>query len=358
MRGEQEFAILQQPVFNSTVSHQSVQSVTAVIPAHNAGTTLRVCLESVCSIQERDGTRLQEIVVVSDHSTDQTDAISEEFNVTLLQSQQRGPAAARNLGYQHAQTEFIWFIDADCIARADALEHLCARVTDHRLGGVSGAYENALPESLLATLIDTEIAVRHARMGDRVDFLATFNVLYRKQALVEVGGFDPRYRKGQDAELSFRVKGAGYHLGFTRDSIVAHHHETQLGKYLKTQRQQGYWRYYLHTEHAGHSTGDSYSSLSDHLQPPLALCVAVLLPTTVVWGAISAYPNFLWLTVTVAAVLMLIALVLLQAPMTLSVVRTCGRPIALLFAPMSLIRALWRGVGFVHAALVSPFNGR
>ena len=105
-----------------------------------------------------------------------------------------------------------------------------------------------------------------------------FNVVYRRAVLEQVGGFDERYLKGQDAELSFRVMEAGYELRFELSSRVGHYHATRWLPYLRTQRQQGYWRVWLHLEHRGHSTGDSYSNLLDHVQPPLAMLSVITVP--------------------------------------------------------------------------------
>ena len=47
-----------------------------------------------------------------------------------------------------------------------------------------------------------EIVSRHLRMPEYVNLLASFDVLFRKQVLQELGGFDEKFLKAQDAELS------------------------------------------------------------------------------------------------------------------------------------------------------------
>ena len=115
-------------------------------------------------------------------------------------------------------------------------------------------------------------------MPTQVNFLATFNVLYRKHILDQIGGFDVRFLKGQDAELAWRVIDAGYALRFDIRSRVKHFHPTKWRNYLRVQRQQGYWRVFLHLEHKGHSAGDSYSSLLDHIHDDLPTPVALFAP--------------------------------------------------------------------------------
>ena len=200
---------------------------------------------------------------------------------------------------------------------------------------MSGSYTNGNPDSVLASVIHEEIVERHLTMPSRVDFLATFNVVYRRAALEEVGGFDERFLKAQDAELSSRVLQAGYELGFDVGSTVEHDHETGWLSYLRTQRQQGYWRVWLYFVGSGKPAGDSYSNLTDHLQPPLAMVALASLPVAV----FAPWP-WNWF-----AGAMFIGLFLMQLPMTVKLVRRTRRLRYGVFAGMSFLRAFWRGVG-------------
>jgi glycosyltransferase involved in cell wall biosynthesis len=310
-----------------------------VIPGRNCAHTIRPCLEAVVALVEPEDSRLAEIIFVDDGSTDHTAQIVAEYPVSCIQNPGRGPGAARNTGWRAARHPLVWFVDSDCVAEADALDRLLPHLDEPAVGGVSGSYGNLNPDSLLACLIHEEIIERHRRMPRRVDFLATFNVVYRRKVLEEVGGFDERYLKGQDAELSFRVMEAGYELHFEFQSRVGHYHATRWRRYLRTQRQQGYWRVFLHLEHAGHSTGDSYSSLLDHVQPPLAMLS--LAAVALVW-----LPYVRWLPA-----LLLALLLLAQVPLTWRLLRRLRKARYLAFSFMSCVRAYWRGVGMTLGVL-------
>ncbi len=274
-----------------------------------------------------------EIIFVDDGSDDQTTDIVAEFPVSCLPSSDRGPAAARNTGWQAARFELVWFVDSDCVAHADALARLLPHMDDPKAGGVSGSYGIMNPDSLLACLIHEEIIERHLQMPLKVDFLATFNVLYRRDVLELVGGLDERYLKGQDAELSFRVTEQGYDLRFEIQSLVKHFHATHWLRYFRTQRHQGYWRVFLHMNHRGHSSGDSYSSLIDHIQPPLAMLSLGSL-------ALLAWPSWRWTAMVPFALLMLA-----QLPMTGRLLSRLRQSKYAMFAPMSVLRSYWRGLG-------------
>lgn len=313
----------------------SDRSVSLVIPGRNCAATIRPCLEAVVPLLK--GANLREIIFADDGSTDATLEIVSAFPVTVVRGTGTGPGAARNLGWRRATRPLIWFVDADCVAEPDALDRLVLAFDDPVVGGVSGSYGNMRPDALLACLIHEEIIERHRRMPGSVNFLATFNVVYRRDALERVGGFDERFLKGQDAELSWRVLAAGFELRFVIDSRVRHFHEDAWLPYLRTQSRQGYWRVFLHMSHRGHAVSDSYSSWVDHIQPPMAMLALASLPLWLV-------PEWGWVNAGLVGVL-----ALLQLPMTFRLLRRLRHPRYAAFAGMSFVRAFWRGAGMSHA---------
>ena len=315
-------------------------SITLVIPGRNCESTLDRCLSSVVPLKENG--QLCEIVFVNDGSTDATSEIALRYPVRMLQGTGQGPGAARNLGWQSAESELIWFIDSDCVAEPDALEQLLPQLEGLEVAGVGGSYANLFPDSLVATLIHEEIVSRHRRMGNEVDFLATFNVVYRRSVLEETRGFNVKLKLAQDAEFAFRVREAGYGLRFELDSLVGHHHPRNYWRYLRTQARQGYYRVMLYRRHPTKIAGDSYAGILDYLPPPLGLLVLALLP-------------FAWLPI--GAIFWAICfglLVALHIPTTMKLVRQKG-PSMLHFLWFGSIRAIARGIGLacgtIHAVL-------
>ena len=312
-------------------------TVTLVIPGRNAGHTLRPCLESVVGLLETGA--IEEIIFVDDGSTDDTAEQVADFPVRLLRTGGLGPAAARNAGWRAAASPLIWFIDSDCVAAPDALAILLEHLDDPGIVAVGGSYGNMRPDSMLACLIHEEIVERHLAMPAEVDFLATFNVVFRRQVLERTGGFDERFVRAQDAELAYRLLEAGGRLGFDARSRVKHFHATRLFRYLKAQRHQGFWRMWLYFTHPRRAQGDSYSGFLDHVQPPLAM---LLLATTPLLLHRLSAPVVL----AVAA-----ALFLAQLPMTHRLVRRTCQARYLLFVPFASLRAVWRGIGAVQGVL-------
>ncbi|NYI04106.1 HAD-IIIA family hydrolase [Allostreptomyces psammosilenae] len=123
----------------------------------------------------------------------------------------RGPAAARNTGWRAAPpTEWIVFLDDDVLVgpdwAAELAEDLAAAGPD--VGGVQGRLTVPLPGDRRPT--DWERGTASLATSRWI----TADMAYRRDALVETGGFDERFRRAfrEDADLALRVADAGFRL--------------------------------------------------------------------------------------------------------------------------------------------------
>jgi histidinol-phosphate phosphatase family protein len=146
------------------------------------------------------------VYVVDDRPKPETDLPPGDYQV--LRSGGRGPAAARNVGWRAAKTEWIAFLDDDVRLPADwsaALQKDLAEVND-RVAGVQGGIE--VPTGPRPT--DWERSTAGLENAD----WATADMVYRRTALDQVGGFDERFPRAyrEDAELALRVRLHGWEL--------------------------------------------------------------------------------------------------------------------------------------------------
>lgn len=114
--------------------------VTVLIAAHNEEEHIAATLQNKLDLDYPSGKL--EIVVVSDGSTDDTDATAKGFEdqgvVVLRQEPRAGKTAALNLGIRHASGEVVVFSDANSLYRPDALRQLVRNLADPRVGYVTG----------------------------------------------------------------------------------------------------------------------------------------------------------------------------------------------------------------------------
>lgn len=116
--------------------------VTVVIAAYNEAD----CIEATVfnKLTQTYPESLLDIIVVSDGSTDATDArvsaiVEQNPRVTLLvQSIRQGKTAALNRAVSQARGEIIIFSDANSLYAPDAINHLVRRFDDPRVGYVTG----------------------------------------------------------------------------------------------------------------------------------------------------------------------------------------------------------------------------
>lgn len=89
-------------------------SLAVVIPAFNVQDYLKLSLESICE----QTIPFDEIIIVDDGSSDGTFMIAEGYvkkfsNWKLIRTNNQGQGYARNLGFLHSKSDFIYFFDSD-----------------------------------------------------------------------------------------------------------------------------------------------------------------------------------------------------------------------------------------------------
>ncbi len=103
--------------------------VTLIVPAYNAGTYLRECVDSILAQTHRN----LEVIIVDDGSTDTTAACADSYakaddRVRVLHKPNGGLSSARNAGLDMARGGFIGFVDAD-----DALHPRFVEIALHEM---------------------------------------------------------------------------------------------------------------------------------------------------------------------------------------------------------------------------------
>ena len=86
-------------------------TVSAIIPAYNAGPFIVEAVESI----RQQGAAVREIIIVDDGSTDNTEELVAALgeDIRYVRQENSGPSAARNLGVKLATSPLIAFLDAD-----------------------------------------------------------------------------------------------------------------------------------------------------------------------------------------------------------------------------------------------------
>src|SRR4030065_2472512 len=246
--------------------------ISIVIPTFNSAKVLKTCLESLAN--KTVGRKKYEVIVVDDGSTDETKDIVAKYPVRYIHQQNRGPAAARNNGVNHAQGEIVLFTDADCDPEPNWIEEMIKPLNDNQVVGVKGAYKTRQKE-LVARLVQIEYEHKYERMKKfkYIDFIDTYSAGYRKDIFLKYNGFDERYPKAsvEDQEFSFRLSHDGHKMVFNPDAVVFHKHSASLMGYLRKKYKIAFWKVFLLKRHPGKVKTDTHTPQSLKIQMVLAL---------------------------------------------------------------------------------------
>lgn len=120
-------------------------AVSVILAVHNGAEFLAAKLESILALEyPRD---LLEVLVVSDGSTDATDAVAGAAQgVRLFKQEHRGKAAAVNLAIAEARGEILFFTDVRQPLDPSSLRHLTANFSDPTVGAVTGEMKLRKPD--------------------------------------------------------------------------------------------------------------------------------------------------------------------------------------------------------------------
>lgn len=180
--------------------------VSVIIPCHNQGRFLAEAIDSAQAQTCRD----VEIVVIDDGSTDHTPAVLVGYPaVRSIRQDNRGLAAARNIGLHASGGAHVVFLDADDRLRPDALDAEVASLrANPDCGFVYGhvrlidTHGTALPPLPPARCVDTD---HYAALLRRNYVWTAGAAMYRRDVLDVVGGFDSRVSPSADFDLNLRV---------------------------------------------------------------------------------------------------------------------------------------------------------
>lgn len=209
-------------------------TVSVVVPfmgTSDAATQLLAALEA---LKLRTG---DEMIVADNTPAGIFAAASAGSSITVvLARQERSSYHSRNVGAERARKEWILFIDSDTRPRPDLIEQYFCEPIPPTVGAIAGPM---LPLRTTDTLFSRYAESRtlneqlsHVRNPYR-PFGATANLLVRRSAFEEMGGFYEGVRSGEDADFCWRLGREGWAVGYRPDASVRHLLREGLRPYLR-----------------------------------------------------------------------------------------------------------------------------
>ena len=213
--------------------------VSIVVCSYNGARTLSDCMRSLHKIHYPN----YEVVFVDDGSKDETQEIMKEFPwARNIVQENKGLSVARNVGIEASEGEIIAFTDSDCMVDQDWLYFLVHSLQQGNFAATGGP--NISPPAtdwIQAAVASSPGSPSHILVADNIaEHVPGCNMAYYKWALLEIGGFDPEYRKaGDDVDVCWRIMQRGYLIGFAPTAVVWHYRRFTVKAYYSQQRGYG-----------------------------------------------------------------------------------------------------------------------
>jgi len=199
-------------------------SISVIVPAYNAEATLGDCLKALRNMTVEP----VEVLVYVDGSTDGTEQIARDAGAQVLKNSgpPKGPALARNAAAAVANSDLLWFVDADVIVSPDCLRRLIDDMQANAAVGAFGSYDDK-PASLRATSLYANLRHHYVHQRGNPDATTFWSGigLMRRDIFLQFGGFDWErfpYPSVEDVELGMRVVAAGYRIRLVPSALGKH----------------------------------------------------------------------------------------------------------------------------------------
>ena len=203
--------------------------ISFIVLTYNSERTIQKCLESI-SAQRCE----KEIIIVDGGSKDRTTEIAKKQGAKIVTENRRflGLGTARNTGMEHANWEYIAFVDSDVV------------LPDN---WISAALEKINKSKIIAGVGGPGISPEKGRVSDSLNFLYGKSVKTKESYVKSLPTMDLLYKTGaiknqkfldymkttEDVEFNFRLVKNGYKLLFSSDLYVYHYHPANLRQMVK-----------------------------------------------------------------------------------------------------------------------------
>lgn len=193
-------------------------SLTVVIPTYKRTQDLRLCLVGLQIAAQYKEDATVRVIITDDSPDDITQKmVAAEFpQFEWIQGPQKGPASNRNNGVSHASSEWILFLDDDCLPQPNWLHAYISKIKQSpELKLLEGKTLANRPQWTL----DEESPI-----NETGGYLWSCNFAVKKDVFDSLDGFDEDFPSAamEDVDFRMRLQKSGHRPLFVEQALVIH----------------------------------------------------------------------------------------------------------------------------------------
>ncbi len=200
----------------------SERHISIVIANYNMAPTIGKCLEAAFSSKYENF----EVIVVDDHSKDNSIEIIEKFPCKLICLEKHaGASIARNTGVSCSNSNTIFFTDADCLLKEDALSIANNTLSSTGPETVIGGTYTKIPYDVKFFSLFQSIYINYSETKniENPDYIPTHAMIIDREIFKKNNGLSENFLPIlEDVEFSHRLRKAGCRLIINPDIQVQH----------------------------------------------------------------------------------------------------------------------------------------
>jgi|GEM_PF-1802964 len=227
-------------------------SVSIVVPTFNRPDEI---LECVRCLEDQDYDNLEVIIVNDGSSKSYIDTEKEmsrtSSNVRYILKEHSGIVGTKNRGLQESQSEFIAFLDDDCLACSSWVRSMVHALVSEEADVAGGTLLSQKPETYVQRFSDAKKVMDKPIVDQDGNFVNIFtgNACFRTEILQEVAGFDPLFEQhhvnaAEDVDITYRLNAVGAKMIHVPDAIVRHKHRESLRDFIRQKFEYGRGAYF------------------------------------------------------------------------------------------------------------------
>ena len=210
-------------------------AVAVVLPFHGSRREAEEALALLAGLRLGEGDE----AVLADNTVEHVAAgLPTAPGVRVLACEARQSAyGARNEGIAATTQGWIALLDADCRPVPDLLDRFFDPIPGDDVGALAGAV-GGLPgqDGLVPAYARSRNHLDQERLLTEHVFrpmAVTANLLVRRAAWEDVGGFAEHVRSGADGDFCWRLQDAGWELGLRAGALAPHEHRPDVGALVR-----------------------------------------------------------------------------------------------------------------------------